>query len=62
MLGGLFPAGSSAEEILLQRSDGYKPRVLDIGTGSGAWVIDVATQYPNVEVVGLDLAPVNPSS
>ncbi|KAG8919097.1 hypothetical protein FRC01_001479, partial [Tulasnella sp. 417] len=59
MLGGLFPAGSGADEILSQSSEGYKPRVLDIGTGSGAWVIDVAIKYPNAEVVGLDLAPFN---
>ncbi|KIO32948.1 hypothetical protein M407DRAFT_18105 [Tulasnella calospora MUT 4182] len=62
MLGGLFPAGSGAQEILSRGSDEYKPRVLDIGTGSGAWVIDVAIKYPNAEVVGLDLAPVTPSS
>ncbi|KAG8932994.1 hypothetical protein FRC01_011394 [Tulasnella sp. 417] len=62
MLGGLFPVRSGAEEILSQISDGYKPRVLDIGTGSGAWAIEVAIRYPNVEVLGLDLAPVNPSS
>ncbi|KIO21975.1 hypothetical protein M407DRAFT_122663 [Tulasnella calospora MUT 4182] len=62
MLGGLFPADSGVQEILLQGSDEYKPRVLDVGTGSGAWAIDIAIKYPNAEVVGLDLAPVNPSS
>ncbi|KAG9048344.1 hypothetical protein FS837_000216 [Tulasnella sp. UAMH 9824] len=52
MLGGLFPAGSGADEILSKGPDEYKPRVLDIGTGSGAWVIDVASKYPNAEVMG----------
>lgn len=62
MLGGPFPANSGVEKVLSQRNDGCNPRVLDIGTGSGAWAIDVALQYPNAEVLGLDLAPVNPSS
>ncbi|KAG8953830.1 hypothetical protein FRC04_001460 [Tulasnella sp. 424] len=60
MLGDLFPKGSGAAEILARSFEGYKPRVLDLGTGSGAWAIDVALKYPNVEVLGLDLAPVNP--
>ncbi|KAG8953829.1 hypothetical protein FRC04_001459 [Tulasnella sp. 424] len=49
MLGGLFPPGSGAEEILSQAPEGHKPKVLDIGTGSGAWAIDVAMKYPNAE-------------
>ncbi|KAG8926062.1 hypothetical protein FRC02_009226 [Tulasnella sp. 418] len=35
------------------------PNVLDIGTGSGAWAVEVAHVYPNVQVTGLDLAPAN---
>ncbi|KAG8919091.1 hypothetical protein FRC01_001481, partial [Tulasnella sp. 417] len=62
MLGGLLPKMSRVEEILRQDLDGHKPRVLDLGTGSGAWAIDVATKYPGAEVLGLDLAPVNPGT
>ncbi|KIO32949.1 hypothetical protein M407DRAFT_18106 [Tulasnella calospora MUT 4182] len=58
MLGGLFPRDAEVENILSPKSDGCRPRVLDIGTGTGAWAIDVAIQYPHAEVVGLDLAPV----
>jgi trans-aconitate methyltransferase len=36
-------------------------RVLDIGTGTGNWVIDIADQYPQSEAIGLDLSPIQPS-
>ncbi|OJJ46515.1 hypothetical protein ASPZODRAFT_25608 [Penicilliopsis zonata CBS 506.65] len=35
-------------------------RVLDIGTGTGIWAIDFADQYPNAEVIGNDLSPIQP--
>ena len=34
--------------------------VLDIGTGTGIWAIDVADAYPAAEVVGTDLSPIQP--
>ncbi|KAE8151780.1 S-adenosyl-L-methionine-dependent methyltransferase [Aspergillus avenaceus] len=36
-------------------------RVLDIGTGTGIWAIDVADEYPSAEVIGSDLSPTQPS-
>ncbi|KAL9640216.1 MAG: hypothetical protein Q9164_000403 [Protoblastenia rupestris] len=36
-------------------------RVLDIGTGTGIWAIEMAEQYPDAEVTGIDLSPVQPS-
>ncbi|KAI5811885.1 S-adenosyl-L-methionine-dependent methyltransferase [Pyronema omphalodes] len=35
-------------------------RVLDIGTGTGIWAIDMADQYPMAEVIGTDLSPIQP--
>ncbi|KAG7438914.1 Secondary metabolism regulator LAE1 [Fusarium oxysporum f. sp. raphani] len=35
-------------------------KVLDIGTGTGIWAIDFADQYPNAEVIGTDLSPIQP--
>ncbi|KAG2162524.1 hypothetical protein VTO58DRAFT_105981 [Aureobasidium pullulans] len=34
---------------------------LDIGTGTGIWAMDFADQYPNCEVIGIDLSPGQPS-
>ncbi|KIO32930.1 hypothetical protein M407DRAFT_61035, partial [Tulasnella calospora MUT 4182] len=34
----------------------------DLGAGSGAWAIAMARQFPEADVLGLDLVPVNPGS
>jgi SAM-dependent methyltransferase len=36
-------------------------RVLDVGTGTGIWAMDFADEYPNAEVIGIDLSPIQPS-
>ncbi|PWW76808.1 S-adenosyl-L-methionine-dependent methyltransferase [Tuber magnatum] len=36
-------------------------RILDVGTGTGIWAIDVAESFPTAEVVGTDLSPIQPS-
>ncbi|KAF2400542.1 S-adenosyl-L-methionine-dependent methyltransferase [Trichodelitschia bisporula] len=35
-------------------------RILDVGTGTGIWAIDVADQYPDAYVLGVDLSPIQP--
>ncbi|GKZ27720.1 hypothetical protein AbraIFM66951_010782 [Aspergillus brasiliensis] len=35
-------------------------RFLDLGCGTGIWAIDVAHEYPDAFVVGVDLAPIQP--
>ncbi|KAI9867660.1 MAG: hypothetical protein M1813_008460 [Trichoglossum hirsutum] len=32
--------------------------VLDIGTGTGIWAVDVGDLYPDAEVIGTDLSPI----
>jgi len=34
---------------------------VDIGTGSGKWVLEVAEEWPSARVVGLDLSPIQPT-
>lgn len=30
-------------------------QILDVGTGTGIWAIDMADQHPNAKVTGIDL-------
>ncbi|ERF70020.1 hypothetical protein EPUS_03572 [Endocarpon pusillum Z07020] len=36
-------------------------RVLDVGTGTGAWATDFADQHPTAVVIGTDLSPIQPT-
>ncbi|CCX09307.1 S-adenosyl-L-methionine-dependent methyltransferase [Pyronema domesticum] len=36
-------------------------RILDIGTGTGIWAVDMADQYPMAQVIGTDLSPIQPN-
>ncbi|KAG8948964.1 hypothetical protein FRC04_009165 [Tulasnella sp. 424] len=47
-LGDLIP------QMLGPRADGSAPRVVDIGTGSGKWAIEIAEAFPHAEVLGID--------
>ena len=35
-------------------------KVLDVVTGTGIWAIDFADEYPNAQVLGTDLSPIQP--
>ena len=35
---------------------------MDVGCGSGQWVVEVAEQYPMTAVLGVDISPVQPFS
>ncbi|KAH7022217.1 S-adenosyl-L-methionine-dependent methyltransferase [Ilyonectria destructans] len=36
-------------------------KILDVGTGTGIWAIDVADEYPSADVLGFDISAVQPS-
>jgi tRNA G46 methylase TrmB len=34
--------------------------ILDLGTGTGIWCIEMADTYPDCQVIGTDLSPIQP--
>lgn len=57
-LGGLYPAADLVRRALQPRPN-FKPAILDVGTGSGSWIMDMAKEFPHCDAVGVDLAPPN---
>ncbi|KAK2765229.1 hypothetical protein FQN54_008928 [Arachnomyces sp. PD_36] len=35
-------------------------KILDVGTGTGIWAIEIGNEYPSAEVIGTDLSPIQP--
>ena len=35
-------------------------RILDLGTGTGIWAMEIADKFPNADVLGNDLSPIQP--
>ncbi|KAF2734129.1 S-adenosyl-L-methionine-dependent methyltransferase [Polyplosphaeria fusca] len=53
--------------LTLDKELGFAPikqvnRALDVGCGTGIWAIDFADAHPESEVLGVDLAPVQPDN
>ncbi|KAI0929195.1 hypothetical protein AcW1_006207 [Taiwanofungus camphoratus] len=55
-LGRLYPAADLVWRALRPLTDS-RPTVLDVGTGSGSWAIDMAKEFPHCDIVGVDLVP-----
>ena len=36
-------------------------RVLDVGTGTGIWAIEMGDEYPSAEIIGTDLSATQPT-
>lgn len=44
------------------QGQGRQPRrILDIGTGTGIWAMEMAEDFPGAEIVGTDLSPIQPN-
>jgi len=44
-------------QAALEPVEGEHKAIMDLGTGSGIWAVEMAAAFPNVQVVGFDLAP-----
>ncbi|KAG8955734.1 hypothetical protein FRC04_007725 [Tulasnella sp. 424] len=53
-LGELFACPELVRAALAPRDD-RRPAILDVGTGSGAWAVDMSKEFPHCDVVGMDL-------
>ncbi|KII84263.1 hypothetical protein PLICRDRAFT_46117 [Plicaturopsis crispa FD-325 SS-3] len=54
---GLYPGAlAPLVEAQLKIDASHQKRVLDIGSGSGIWAVEIAETFPHVDVVGFDLA------
>ncbi|KAF5983936.1 s-adenosyl-l-methionine-dependent methyltransferase [Fusarium coicis] len=49
------------DKLHLAPVDKNPQKILDIGTGTGIWAIDMADEYPSAEVVGTDISAVQPA-
>lgn len=49
------------DRLFLAPIDPKGLHILDIGTGTGIWPIDLADLYPGADIVGSDLSPIQPS-
>ncbi|KAG9007697.1 hypothetical protein FRB90_009250 [Tulasnella sp. 427] len=52
---GLFLCKEGVRRTLNPKAGVSRPVALDLGCGSGFWTVEMAKQFPEVEVVGIDL-------
>lgn len=52
--------GGNLHKAPVPRKDGLK--ILDVGTGSGIWCLQMAEDYPDALMVGMDVSPIQPKS
>ncbi|TDL22853.1 hypothetical protein BD410DRAFT_803254 [Rickenella mellea] len=57
MEGGLYPRelSSTVRHVLAPTAE-RRAAILDVGSGSGIWAVEMAVEFPDAEIIGLDLA------
>ncbi|CCA70828.1 hypothetical protein PIIN_04763 [Serendipita indica DSM 11827] len=55
-LGGLYPCAEQVEAVLAP-VEGTTKRILDVGCGTGSWILEMAERFPHALAMGVDLAP-----
>ncbi|KAJ3527230.1 hypothetical protein NM208_g10802 [Fusarium decemcellulare] len=48
------------DKLYLAPIDKDPQAILDVGTGTGIWAIDIADEFPSAEVIGTDISAVQP--
>ncbi|KAL5477022.1 hypothetical protein ACEPAI_3209 [Sanghuangporus weigelae] len=64
MAGELYPkeAENAVQNALHRAKDDLSPpMILDVGSGSGTWAVEMALKFPHAKVIGMDLIQSNPS-
>ncbi|KZV87388.1 S-adenosyl-L-methionine-dependent methyltransferase [Exidia glandulosa HHB12029] len=64
ILGALYPCDASEINDVLQvpsPPDGRRPQVLDVGSGSGLWAMQMAMEFPHANIVGVDINESRPA-
>lgn len=51
----------SGQKLHFAPIDESPQNILDIGTGTGIWAIEMGEQYPSAHVLGIDLSPIQPT-
>lgn len=49
-------------DVLSSNSSQTRIRALDLCTGTGQWVVDMAQEFPHVKFIGIDIVPLVPRS
>ncbi|KAF8680490.1 Structural maintenance of chromosomes protein [Rhizoctonia solani] len=58
VLGDLF--WGPVDKKLIPRPSGRRRCVLDVGTGTGSWVREMAEKYEKADFIGIDIVPIPP--
>ncbi|KAG8914675.1 hypothetical protein FRC00_011596 [Tulasnella sp. 408] len=59
MLGGELYQAPELVKAALSPEPNTKRRILDVGTGSGRWAIEMAEEFPHADILGTDLVEPN---